>query len=526
MAEESNEEAAAVPEVVQTAREPPAGALLPSRSGVLPALPDDIPDADVPALLEDIERRVEALPGAFDAALARKQVVAGNAMAVAMQARNLRRVTDRALALIEARLAALMPANPPGRPPRSRPGNLTVNRQVPMPENLTACRRRRRCPPTRPTIPHSRWERRAGRPLHVPPATRSKNHDAKSNRHRSRRAARPRHTPPAARRQDDDASPNSKTARTIARVEQHDLCASSSTPRERLAPTRIEHRHRPRRAARPRHTPPTVRRKNDDASPNSNIVTAGVEQHDLCASSSTPQRTTIPHRPNSNIVTAGVEQDDLYMYLQQHAARTTTPSRTVTARVEQHDLDTRLQQHAVRTTTPARTRRPPAPPPASSSTTPLHALPAARRKNDDASSNSESRSSRSPTLCRNGSSSAPARRAAQMAPANAAAGRTSRALKKELPNGFVHEVVNVVERHAGQLRMRGLIHPRRASRRIQQKRLPRRTAERAAQTRVQRPHPACWGSATTTCSTPTTFEKPGSWTSIQPHCARRILRSP
>ncbi len=36
-----------------------------SRSGVLPVLPDDIPDADVPALLEDIERRVEALPGAL-----------------------------------------------------------------------------------------------------------------------------------------------------------------------------------------------------------------------------------------------------------------------------------------------------------------------------------------------------------------------------------------------------------------------------------------------------------------------------
>ena len=118
MADERNEEAAAVPEVVQTAREQPGGALLPSRSDVLAALPDDIPDADVPALLEDIERRVEALPGAFDAALARRQVVAVNAMAVAMQARNLRRVTDRALALIEARLAALMPANPPGRPPQ------------------------------------------------------------------------------------------------------------------------------------------------------------------------------------------------------------------------------------------------------------------------------------------------------------------------------------------------------------------------------------------------------------------------
>ena len=119
------------------------------------------------------------------------------------------------------------------------------------------------------------------------------------------------------------------------------------------------------------------------------------------------------------------------MYLQQHAARTTTPSRTVTARVEQHDLDTRLQQHAVRTTTPARTRRPPAPPPASSSTTPLHALPAARRKNDDASSNSESRSSRSPTLCRNGSSSAPARRAAQIPGASECGGREDLPLAQE-----------------------------------------------------------------------------------------------
>ena len=35
-----------------------------------------------------------------------------------MQARNLRRMTDRALALIDARLAVLIPANPPGRPPR------------------------------------------------------------------------------------------------------------------------------------------------------------------------------------------------------------------------------------------------------------------------------------------------------------------------------------------------------------------------------------------------------------------------
>jgi len=64
MTDGRNEEAAAVPEVVQTACEQPDGALLPSGSGVLPALPDDIPDADVPALLEDIERRVEALPGA------------------------------------------------------------------------------------------------------------------------------------------------------------------------------------------------------------------------------------------------------------------------------------------------------------------------------------------------------------------------------------------------------------------------------------------------------------------------------
>ena len=118
MTESNNEEAAAVPDVVQAAREQPAGALLPSRSGVLPALPDYIADADVPALLEDIARRVEALPGAFEVALARKQVVAVNAVAVAMQAHNLRRVTERALALIEARLAALIPANPPGRPPQ------------------------------------------------------------------------------------------------------------------------------------------------------------------------------------------------------------------------------------------------------------------------------------------------------------------------------------------------------------------------------------------------------------------------
>ena len=110
MTEESKQAAAAVPQVVQSA------ALAPSRSGLLPALPADIADADVPALLADIERRVEALPGAFDAAVARRQVVAVNAAAVAMQARNLRRVTDRALALIEARLAVLMPANPPGRP--------------------------------------------------------------------------------------------------------------------------------------------------------------------------------------------------------------------------------------------------------------------------------------------------------------------------------------------------------------------------------------------------------------------------
>ena len=112
MTEESKQAGAAVSQVVQSA------ALAPSRSGVLPALPADIADGDVPALLADIERRVEALPGAFDAALARQQVVAVNAVAVAMQARNLRRITDRALALIEARLAALMPANPTGRPPR------------------------------------------------------------------------------------------------------------------------------------------------------------------------------------------------------------------------------------------------------------------------------------------------------------------------------------------------------------------------------------------------------------------------
>ena len=118
MTESNNEEAAVVPDVVQAAREQPAGALLPSRSGVLPALPDDIADADVPALLEDIERRVEALPGACEAALAREQVLAVNAVAVIRQAQNLRRVTDRALALIEARLAALIPANPPGRPPQ------------------------------------------------------------------------------------------------------------------------------------------------------------------------------------------------------------------------------------------------------------------------------------------------------------------------------------------------------------------------------------------------------------------------
>jgi hypothetical protein len=112
MTEESKRAAAPVPQVVQSE------ALAPSRSGVLPALPPDIADADVPALMADIERRVQALPGAFDAAVARQQVVAVNAVAAAMRAHNLRRVTDRALALIEARLAALMPANPPGRPPR------------------------------------------------------------------------------------------------------------------------------------------------------------------------------------------------------------------------------------------------------------------------------------------------------------------------------------------------------------------------------------------------------------------------
>ncbi len=43
-----------------------------------------------------------------------------------------------------------------GAVPRSRWGNLTVNRQVPMPQTLAACRRRRRCPPTRPPVPRSR----------------------------------------------------------------------------------------------------------------------------------------------------------------------------------------------------------------------------------------------------------------------------------------------------------------------------------------------------------------------------------
>ena len=117
----------------------------------------------------------------------------------------------------------------------------------------------------------------------------------------------------------------------------------------------------------------------------------------------------------------------------------------------------RFQQHAARTTTPVRT------------------------PNRDRAG--------APRCAETGSAARPrAEQHRSPAPANAAAGRTSRSLKKELPNGFVHEVVNVVERHAGQLRMRGLIHPRRASRRIKQKRLPRRTAERAAQTRVQRPH--------------------------------------
>ncbi|MCY4637492.1 MAG: hypothetical protein OXG04_23845 [Acidobacteria bacterium] len=68
MTEKSKQAAATVPQVVQSS------ALAPSCSGVLSALPDDIADADVPALLADIERRVEALPGAFDAALARQQV--------------------------------------------------------------------------------------------------------------------------------------------------------------------------------------------------------------------------------------------------------------------------------------------------------------------------------------------------------------------------------------------------------------------------------------------------------------------
>ena len=46
-------------------------------------------------------------------------------------------------------------------------------------------------------LPRAVGQYRAG--ARVPPATRSKNHDAKSNRHRSRRAARPRHTPPTVR---------------------------------------------------------------------------------------------------------------------------------------------------------------------------------------------------------------------------------------------------------------------------------------------------------------------------------------
>ena len=155
MADERHEEAAAVPEVVQTAREQPGGALLPSRSGVLAALPDDIPDTDVPTLLEDIERRVEALPGAFDAALARRQVVAVNAMAVAMQARNLRRVTDRALALVEARLAALMPANPPGRPPQpaAKPDGQPAGSDAAEPDRVQTAVPMPADPPGRPPQP-------------------------------------------------------------------------------------------------------------------------------------------------------------------------------------------------------------------------------------------------------------------------------------------------------------------------------------------------------------------------------------
>ena len=86
--------------------------------------------------------------GQFDATLARKQVVAVNAMAVAMQARNLRRMTDRALALIEARLAALMPANPRGRPPQpaGKPDGQPAGSDAAEPGRLSvaACRRRRR----------------------------------------------------------------------------------------------------------------------------------------------------------------------------------------------------------------------------------------------------------------------------------------------------------------------------------------------------------------------------------------------
>ena len=166
MADERNEEAAAVPEVVQTAREQPGGALLPSRSGVLPALPDDIPDADVPALLEDIERRVEALPGAFDAALARRQVVAVNAMAVAMQARNLRRVTDRALALIEARLAALMPANPPGRPPQpaGKPDGQPAGSDAAEPGRVQAATPMPADPSGRPSQPAGKPDGQPGQP--------------------------------------------------------------------------------------------------------------------------------------------------------------------------------------------------------------------------------------------------------------------------------------------------------------------------------------------------------------------------
>ena len=142
----------------------------------------------------------------------------------------------------------------PARPSPKPVGNLTVNWQVPMPANLTAYSRRRSRPPTRPAVPPSRlgnltvnWQVSMRIPQSpVRPRPRLQQHASKNH----------------------DTSRNRTTAPTTARVEQHDLCASSSTPQERR------------------------------------------------------------RQPESN---------------------------TVTARVEQHDLDTRLQQHAARTTTPAQT---------------------------------------------------------------------------------------------------------------------------------------------------------------------------